>query len=211
MSSEMLIFYFIVLLGAIGLLLLIVSLYTNFRAEKKSQKRIKDAESIAEKEPEKMKPAWNLARITLENYFDRNLKQVTAIFWLCVVVMFVGFIIIVLAIMQAIQAPDGALPPIIAGLAGIITELIGATFLFVYRSTMQQAIKYTKILERINSVGMAIQILDTIPNDAKIENLKDSTKAFVAKRLMNLSFGILEDKDDYEINSDFEKERGNKN
>lgn len=49
---------------------------------------------------------------------------------------------------------------------------------------MEQAMKYTETLERINSVGMAMAILDTIPDSAQEGNLKNATKATVVKLLM---------------------------
>jgi hypothetical protein len=64
---------------------------------------------------------------------------------------------------------------LLSGVSGIITEFIGATFLFLYRSTIQQATNHIKTLERINSVGMAVKILDTISVDSK--KLQDETKA----------------------------------
>ncbi len=158
------------------------------QANERVEKRISEAETKAEKEPEKSKPAWDLARVTLESYFNKNLSQVSSIFWLSVIVMFIGFAIIVWGITQAIALPDSTLPTVVTGLAGVITELIGATFLFLYRSTMEQAVNYTKTLERINSVGMAMQILDTIPNNAKDDGLKNSTKAIVVKMLMQQAY-----------------------
>jgi nitrate reductase gamma subunit len=158
------------------------------RRDAESSKRIVELEAKAEKEPEKVKPAWDLARVTLESYFNKNLSQVTAIFWLSVLVMFIGFGIIVWGISQALAQPDSTLSTIVTGFAGVITELIGATFLFIYRSTMAQAVNYTRTLERINSVGMAMQILDTIPNNAKDDGLKNSTKAIVVKMLMQQAF-----------------------
>ncbi|MBN1119515.1 MAG: hypothetical protein JXJ17_00430 [Anaerolineae bacterium] len=154
------------------------------RAEERTQKRVSDAESRVEKEPEKAKPAWDLARVTLESYFNKNLAQVTAIFRLCIFVMFVGFVIIVWGISQAIRSPESTIVAVVSGSAGILTELIGATFLIIYRSTMEQAMKYTETLERINSVGMAMAILDTIPDSAQEGNLKNATKATVVKLLM---------------------------
>ena len=141
------------------------------------------AESRAEREPDKIRPAWDLARTTLEAYFNRNLIQVTAIFWLSTVVMTAGFLVIILGVVLALisrQDSHLALVTILTGSAGVVTELIGATFLFVYRSTVQQASSYTKTLERINSVGMAMQILDTIADDAQKDTLKES----VVKSLM---------------------------
>ncbi len=142
------------------------------------------AESKVADEPSQVTPAWDLARVTLEAYFSRNLRQITAIFWLSVVVMVVGFGIIVWGISQAVQSPDSIAPAAIASGAGIITEFIGATFLFVYRSAIEQAINYSKTLERINSVGMAMKILDTMPDETSPDDLKNKTKANLVELLI---------------------------
>src|SRR5271157_1134252 len=89
--------------------------------------RVANAETRVNQEPEKVKPAWDLARLTLESYFNKNLNQVSTIFWLSVFVMFIGFGIIIWGISQAIRSPGSALPAIITGLSGIVTEFIGAT------------------------------------------------------------------------------------
>lgn len=154
------------------------------------QEKITQAESKIQNEPEKARPAWDLARITLEAYFNRNLSQVSSIFWLSVAVMGGGFIIIFFGINQAIKTPDAVAPAVIATLSGVVTEFIGATFLFVYRSTVQQAINYSKTLERINSVGMAMQILDTMPDEVKAEDLKSKTKAVLVELLVKQSYEV---------------------
>ena len=60
----------------------------------------------------------------------------------------------------------------IAALSGIITEFIGATFMMIYRSTMTQANQFMEVLERINTVGMAVQFLDAIPQEhAELKNI----------------------------------------
>ena len=154
------------------------------------------AESKAEAEPEKAKPAWDLARITLEAYFNRNLSQINYIFWLSVCVMIVGFGIIIWGISQAIRSPDTFVPAAIASAAGVITEFIGATFLFVYRSTIQQASSYSRTLERMTSVGMAMQILDTMPDEANPDDLKSKTKAILVELLMQQAHEALEKTED---------------
>ena len=166
---------------------------TEWRRDAATREKLREAESKSEKEPENSKYAWDVARVTLESYFNKNLSQVSQIFWLSVLVMFIGFGIIIWGITQAIQQPNSSLPAVITGLAGVITELIGATFLFIYRSTIQQAATYTKTLERINSVGMAMAILDMIPNNVKDNNLKHSTRAAVVKMLMQQAYELKED------------------
>lgn len=146
--------------------------------------KIAEAELKVADKPTQITPAWDLARVTLEAYFSRNLNQITAIFWLSVAVMVVGFGIIVWGITQAIQSPASVATAAISTGAGVITEFIGATFLFIYRSAIEQAINYSKTLERINSVGMAMKILDTMPDEAKPDDLKSKTKANLVELLI---------------------------
>jgi len=167
----------------------LIGMFSSYQEIRRARERLAAAEKKSEEAPDKGRYAWDLARIPLESYFNRNLSQVTAIFWLSVGVMIAGFVIIGWGVVQAVQDPSGDLPAIIAGLAGVITELIGATFLLIYRSTIQQAAEHMKTLERINSVGMAMQILDTMPN-VKTPGIKDTTKAAVVTMLMQHSCSI---------------------
>jgi hypothetical protein len=152
--------------------------------ERKSNERIAQAESKFEKEAEKTGPAWELARHTLDAYFSRNLTQITSIYRLSVSVLLAGFAIIIWGVFYAVKEPKIVAPASLAILAGVITEFIGATFLFVYRSTIQQAVGYSKTLERINSVGMAVQILNTMPNQVARDDLKSKTTALLVETLV---------------------------
>lgn len=163
---------------------LILLMYLAAKADKEAKSKIEQAKERIEKEPQKSKPAWDLALATLEAYFNKNLSQIAFIFWLSVVVMVAGFATLLYGIFRSVQTPTELGPATIASISGIITEFIGATFLFIYRSTIQQAINYSKTLERINSVGMAMQILDTMPDDAKPTDLKSATKSDLVKLLV---------------------------
>jgi nitrate reductase gamma subunit len=155
------------------------------RSNKLLDSRVTAAEQRVENEPEKAKPAWDLARATLEAYFARNLVQINYIFYLSIVVIVVGFVITIWGLSRAFTEPDKWQPSLIAASAGTITQFIGATFLFIYRSTLQQAVRYTKTLERINSVGMAMAILDTMSDDTDAR-LKSKTKAELVKLLVKM-------------------------
>jgi hypothetical protein len=161
------------------------------RGQGRAEKRVVEAEKRVEIAPQQAKPAWDLARATLDQYFQRNLGQIRAIFLLSVIVMLVGFGVICFGVLRAFQSPAALLPATIASLAGVITEFIGATFLFIYRSAIQQAVDYSKSLERINSVGMAMQILDTMPNtpDPGVpDDLKSKTKATLVELLVQQAY-----------------------
>ena len=153
-------------------ILLGVGLFLYFQTEQASSKFEEKAYILAQEkhreEPSKAKPVWDMAQITLECYFNRNLSQIRWIFWLSISVMSLGFILILYGVALGYQNPkENWTIAGIGGIAGIITEFIGATFLFVYKSSIQQADKYAEILERMNFVGMAMQMLDSIAEQDK--------------------------------------------
>lgn len=148
------------------------------------QARIENAESRAEQAPEKAKFAWELATVRLEAYFDRNLSQVSQVFWLAVAVTVIGFGFVLWGIVASLNQPQFTARAVIAGVSGVITQFIGATFLVIYRSIMAQANEFITVLERINTVGMAVQVLDSIPED-QVE-LKNSTRSNLVALLVGM-------------------------
>ncbi|MDZ8139053.1 MAG: hypothetical protein RM049_27865 [Nostoc sp. DedQUE04] len=158
-------------------IMLCVGIYLYFQTEQIGSKLEEKAYLFAQakhiEEPGKAKPVWDMAQITLESYFNRNLSQIRWIFWLSIAVMSLGFSLILYGVVLGYQHPkDNWIVAGIGGIAGVLTEFIGATFLFVYKSSMQQANNYTEILERMNFVGMAMQMLDSIA-----ESNRNSTSA----------------------------------
>lgn len=151
--------------------------------EELTERKISEAETKAEQAPEKARFAWDLARVKLEAYFNRNLSQVNQVFLLAASVMVVGFGFVVFGVVVSLLQPKLTPPALIAGISGIITQFIGATFLVIYRSTMAQANEFMAVLERINTVGMAIQVLDSIP-ESQLE-LKNSTRTEIVKLLLS--------------------------
>ncbi len=58
----------------------------------------------------------------------------------------------------------------ISAAAGVLVEFIGATLMVIYRSTMSQAERYMRVLERINAVGMSVMIIGSIKDDKALYN-----------------------------------------
>jgi hypothetical protein len=140
-------------------------------ADQRNEQRYQAAEVLSRKNPAETRYAWELARIKLESYLDRNLAQVTSIFRLTALVMGCGIGLIGYGVWRAMQRPEVIAPSILAALAGVVIQIIGGTLLVVYRSTMAQAKEYVVVLERINAVGMSINILEGISDvDAAARN-----------------------------------------
>jgi hypothetical protein len=174
-----------VLQGILGVFVVVYLILEVVSAQKRvlaTTKRIEDIERRADEEPEKTKFAWDLARTKLEAYFDRNLSQVGMIFGAAIIVMFIGFGFVVWGVELIYARPNDVKPALVASVSGVITQFIGATFIFIYRSTMAQANRFMEVLERINTVGMAVQLLDGIP-DAE-NQLKNQTRAEIIRLLL---------------------------
>ena len=152
-----------------------------------SKKDIEVARERVEKNPDKAKPAWDLATAKLEAYLSANLKQINWIFGLSVSVMIIGFVFLVIAVFLSLQNPQLITPVIVAGVGGALTEFIGATFLVLYRSAVEHSANFIKSLDKTSSVGVAMQILDNISTD-KDETVQEKiveAKIEVAKLLLS--------------------------
>lgn len=167
-----------------GAIALIVYLFQKSKEEDEQERRVEQAEQRVQDNPKEAQAAWDLARIKLESYLNRNLSQVRSIFWLTLLVMMAGFALVGVGVVNAFDDPEKLKPALLSAVTGILINFIGATFLALYKSTMNQAKDYVAILERINAVGMSVQILDKL-EDAN-DDLKHKTTADISKQLLDL-------------------------
>ena len=152
------------------------------KEEVKREQQIEAVEKRVQENPKEIQAAWQLARVKLESYLDRNLSQVRSIFWLTSLIMICGFSLISVGAYQAFANFDKFNAAVLTSASGVIVSFIGGTFLVLYKSTMSQAKEYVTMLERINAVGMSVQILDTLDDGNK--ELKHATIADVARQLL---------------------------
>ncbi len=169
-----------------GFSAIVIRYYLSYRSQRYQETKLGERRNSIEQkvteEPANPKLAWDLARVTLEQYFYRNLRQVSQIFVTAICVMLGGFVLILYGAWIAIHLPgSNDLPSKLTVLSGVITEFIAATFMLIYRSTLQQANTYMAILEKINAVGMAVQIIESIPSS---DPLYTQTRAAMAKTLL---------------------------
>jgi hypothetical protein len=136
----------------------------------------------------RVQPAWDLARATLAKYWNRNLAQNSVIFVSSIIVSTLGFGVTLWGVYAAInnQAPLSA--SILAAASGAVTQIIGTTFLVIYRSTAQQALEFNRTLERINSVGMAWYVLQAMSEETDAhKKAKDAAKAALVLSVITAS------------------------
>ncbi|XOV91649.1 MAG: hypothetical protein ACFHWX_15725 [Bacteroidota bacterium] len=164
-----------------------VSAFYELEEKERRKERIQKLEKEIEDNPKETKTAWELAQLKLESYLDRNLRQVTSIFNLTLFVMLIGFGLVIFGVYKVFNDPKLLQPAILVSCSGLLINFIGGTFLFIYKSTMNQARSYVEVLERINAVGMSIQILESIQDSQS--DLKDKTTADIAKELLKIYKG----------------------
>lgn len=170
--------------GVAGLLSVGVALSSfEYHNEKMKSQAVNALQERVRDEPAEPQLAWDLARIKLESYLDRNLRQVSSIYYLTLLVMLFGMGLISVGIWNAINVPSPILPAALAALAGVIVQIIGGTFLLVYRSTMAQAKEYVIVLERINAVGMSINILEGIESATE---MRDKARLQLSTNLLSM-------------------------
>jgi hypothetical protein len=92
----------------------------------------------------RVQPAWNVARGTLEKYWARNLNQNASIFWMSILASTVGFSVTLWGVSNAIQTHAATSGSILAAASGAVTQVIGTTFLVIYRSTAQQGLEFNR-------------------------------------------------------------------
>ena len=178
----------LILIGAVFALLVYLFQYAKDAVQKEN--KLVEVEKRVQENPKESQAAWELARIKLESYLDRNLSQVNAIFWLSAIVMIVGFVLIGFGVYFAYFNSINFKVSILTTSSGILVNFIGGTFLILYKATMAQAKDYVTILERINAVGMSVHILDTLKDeDISESNLKQETTASIALNLLLLYSG----------------------
>lgn len=134
------------ILGAVAALLAFgVITYQNFIEQEARKDKIEEVEQRVREHPEKPQLAWDLARTKLESYLDRNLSQVRSIYWLTLLVMFVGFGFILYGLYHAFQSPDKLPVSIVASASGVLVSFIGGSFLLIYRSILAQSKEYVAV------------------------------------------------------------------
>jgi hypothetical protein len=127
----------------------------------------------------------------LNSYYLANISQGTTIFWASLLAMTLGFAIIVIGVVLAGVHSTTA---IVAAIAGVLSQFIGATFLIVLRSTQTQATSYAQNLvdlrlhdmrasAQAQSVALGLQLVGDIAADGA-DVLANQTRAAIAMGLI---------------------------
>jgi len=187
-NDAKLVTYIMEVVTAFGVIVLLVGLFaTNVEADAESAENksviSKASSALDSKLGDGVKPAWDLARGTLDTYWKQNLRQNQLIYVASVFATIAGFGMFI----YGLHSNSSSIALVTLG-AGTVTQFIGATFLIIYRSTLNQAVKFNDTLERINSVGMSWYIIESMETStAQSRLLKNKIKGALALQIGTLS------------------------
>jgi Ca2+/Na+ antiporter len=151
--------------------------------QQKTEESVHREQEIIAQDTRKTTVLWRMSSNKLEKYLERNLRQVTLIFRLVVLTTIAGFLLIVYGVYSAFKGGPLQASLLTAG-SGALGEFIAVTFLAIHKSTLNQAMGLVGILERIAAVGMAIEVVDQIPDEHKSKN---EARAKLALQIMQIS------------------------
>jgi len=160
--------------AGLAFILVVGSVYLTSRKlralDLKEREEFERAKLLAEKSPDQVSLFWEASSTNLQAYFKRNLTQIKWVFGVAVAVMLAGFFFVLWGVALSYNDPNHVTPTAkIATVSGLITQFIGATFMVIYRSTMAQANGFVDVLDRINTINVAMKVLDSIP-ESEIKN-----------------------------------------
>src|SRR4051794_33798884 len=89
-----------------GVIVIIVAVCRSAKTRAAATADYEAVEQRAREHPDEPAAAWDLARIKLESYLDRNLSQVSWIFALVLLMMSVGFAMVGIGIWRVYHDPQ---------------------------------------------------------------------------------------------------------
>lgn len=156
--------------------------------------RAKKAASQSEQQPATNKTVWEEHFNRQQQYILVNLRQNQGVFRLAISMIIFGLLLICFGLIQdylsatprdSAIAWSGSWAAIIAGL---VSQFVAGTILVVFKSVFQQTTDYYKSVERMASIGIAMNMLDTLPTGDP--EFKSRIMASLAKVVLERQLGL---------------------
>lgn len=135
--------------------------------------------AVAEK-PENVDLQIDLSRKIFNRYYERNLRSSGWLLMITACVIVAGICLIGYGIIIVYNDPEKLSYSAIPVLGGAVTTFIGSTLLVVNKSLMDQGKEYAESLQRVNNIGIALSILESISSDEKDHRADISKKIVMA-------------------------------
>lgn len=109
----------------------------------------------------------------LNEYYTINKSQSKRAYEFSFFMIFVGFLLIVSAVILGFAVPSQISTTLIIGIAGLLSEFIGATALNLYKESNKHVNEFLERLTYLQKVMLAIELVDRISESKKEEQLSN--------------------------------------
>ena len=109
----------------------------------------------------------------LNEYYTINKSQSKRAYEFSFFMIFVGFLLIVSAVILGFAVPSQISITLIIGIAGLLSEFIGATALNLYKESNKHVNEFLDRLTYLQKVMLAIELVDRISEGKKEEQLSN--------------------------------------
>lgn len=109
----------------------------------------------------------------LNEYYTINKSQSKSAYNFSFFMIFVGFLLIVSAVILGFAFPSQISITLITGIAGLLSEFIGATSLNLYKESTKHVNEFLERLTYLQKVMLAIELVDRISEGKKEEQLSN--------------------------------------
>lgn len=161
----------------IPMILSIIFVYFASKRRAKERKKIEDTIKNLEK-PSKEKDLFSetikickISQMELEKQFLQASQSSLLIFYISVTVILTSLGGLVYATNLALNKEKIDIA-ILMAIGSIITQFVGATFMYMYKNSILQINENIKVLEKFSKMGIALEILNTIEDCSEIKNAK---------------------------------------
>lgn len=127
----------------------------------------------AQKDRPRIQDIIQLNLSQLNEYYTINKSQSKRAYEFSIFMIFVGFLLIVSAVILSPAVPSQIYQNLIIGIAGLLSEFIGATALSLYKESNKHVNEFLERLTYLQKVMLAIELVDRISEGKKEEQLSN--------------------------------------
>ena len=121
----------------------------------------------------------------LDEYYTINKAQARRSYSFSILMITVGFITLIAGIILWYNGKLDASITIIASLAGVIAEFIGATSLFLYKENSKQAQSFVDKLSYLQHIMLAVELSEKLKDDKREEEIALIISALIKKETVD--------------------------
>ena len=166
---------------AIFLLCFIISIYSFYpnlkidmleKLNKIANEKHEIVEKIEKGNEENVQEVIKLNLKQLDEYYATNIYQSKSSYNFSIIMTTLGFVLIIVSIFMFFKEPDKYPIPIITGLAGLISEFIGATVIILYKESTKHIDEFFNKLISLQKIMLAIELAEKA-GDKKVEQISN--------------------------------------